>query len=62
MVVFFYNANLIYLFSKLRFAPVASRNVAHTNLQISKLICRVVPLLPILHEGVSSSLQAQAMI
>lgn len=68
-VVFFYNADLFYLFSKLLFAPVASRAVAHfvnwtshTNLQISKLICRVIPLLPILHEGVSSSLQAQAMI
>lgn len=46
----------------MRFTTVASKAVAHflpwtshTNLQISKLICGVIPLLPILQEGVSSS-------
>lgn len=68
-VVFLYRADPNYLFSELRFTTVASKAVAHflhwashTNLQISKLICGVIPLLPILQEGVSSSLQAQAMI
>ena len=34
-------------------------NIPHTSPELS-LICGVIPLLPILHEGVSSALQVQA--
>lgn len=40
---------------------VSRLNIPHTSPEPS-LICGVIPLLPILHEGVSSALQAQAKL